>query len=193
MKFPVRTVLTLAALILIGMLCCRWLLPESSARQKLDALLGQELELSAEPSMSPDWPSDFGSLFNFSFPSASVDVQETAQAYVIRVPLAEPGDADRVQVNVTPGRVEISGQSGGRTDAGISTSSFFQSFTVKPVLPEKMTKTVEKQGSENVLVITIPKRSQVTGQRDEAVPYEEDSRPGDFAPSPFDGQQHHVI
>lgn len=166
MNSTLRMMLTLTALILIaGLQGCSWTRHESSARQKLDNLLGQAPESvplapipqAEEAQRLPDW---FGkpSLFGLPMPKAGVNVQETAEAYILRVPVATPGDADQVQVNVTPDRVEVSGQTGSQQGNLRSSSSFIQSFTTsQPVVPQKMSRKIEKVGEQNELVITIPK------------------------------------
>jgi hypothetical protein len=206
MKNAMRIMLTLAALILMtGLLALNWTHHESSARQKLDNLLGktpEPLPLAEEAQALPDW-FDKPNLFGFSLPKTGVRVQETAEAYILRVPVATPGDADQVQVNVSPGRIEVSGQTGSQHGNMRSSSSFFQSFTTsQPVLPQKMSKKVEKNGEQNELVITIPK----SGQANKMEPQATSPAPPDLSPSrerqlqeelerdnPFDDQPHQVI
>ncbi len=139
---------------------------ETAARHKLDNLLSQS---SAPPSVfipQPPEPRrlpDFSRLFGLGLPETGVKVEETATSYVLRVPLADPNDATQVQLDVTPNRIAISGQTG-RRDNGLSvTSSFMQSFaTSQEVLPDQISRATEKSGEQTELVITIPKKADAT-------------------------------
>jgi HSP20 family molecular chaperone IbpA len=197
MKNPLRIVLPLIALILVAGFLFNCAQPESSARQKLDNLLGDAREqmppsTSEEAPALPDWfrnPNFLG----FSVPEA-VNVQETANAYVLRIPIANPGDADQVQVNVSPSRIEVSGQTGSKHGNSSSSSSFFQSFaTSQTVLPDKMTKKVEKAGEQNRLVVTIPKDPQASAKSLPATPLPNLQTPQDPESAPLDDEPHKVI
>ncbi len=88
----------------------------------------------------------------------NIDVAETSQAYEVRVPIEHPEDARDVQVNVTPHRIEISGQVHyGKPDSGFQgTSSFMKSFNPGvEVLPSK----VQRQVKQNTLLVIIPKKT----------------------------------
>lgn len=174
MKKPMRTLLTLAALVLmVALLSFNWMRHESSARQKLDSLLGQTSEplpQIQDAQAFPDWFND-SSPFGFPMPKSGVEIQETPQAYILHISIADPKDADQVQVNVSPNRIEVSGQTGSKQGNMQSTSSFFQSFsTSQPVIPEKMSRKIEKNGSQDQLVITIPKGSGQKQNSEENLP-----------------------
>lgn len=199
MKRPLRIVLPLIALILVAGFISGCAQPESPARQKLDNLLGQTPEQSP-PSVetapvAPDWfnkPNFLG----FPIPEA-VNVQEMANAYILRIPVASPGDADQVKINVSPSRIEVSGQTGSKHGNSSSSSSFFQSFTTsQPVLPNKMTKNVEKKGEQSQLVITIPKDPQASRSAKSlpATPLPDlQTSPEGLESTPMDGEPHKVI
>jgi HSP20 family molecular chaperone IbpA len=201
MKKALRIMLPLVALILVAGFLFNCAQPESSARHKLDNLLGEPSEhmpppaASEEAPASPDWfnkPNFLG----FTMPEA-VNVQETGSAYVLRVPIANPGDADQVQVNVSSSRIEVSGQTGSKHGNSSSSSSFFQSFTTsQAVLPNKMTKKVEKKGEQNQLVITIPKDPQAphAAKALPATPLPDLQSPQeDLESTPLDDEPHKVI
>lgn len=161
MKTTWRTYLAVGAglvfLSALSLLQTGCVVQESPARHKLDQMLGQASE---QPSES-DWPGlqmpQMPNLLDMAMLQA-VDVQETAKAYVLRIPLASAKDADQVQVNVSPNRIEVSGQTGSKHGAAAMTSSFMQSFTTsQTVIPSQMSRKIEKQGDKDTLVVTIPK------------------------------------
>ena len=96
-----------------------------------------------------------------------VSVRETESAYELRVPLADAEDAERVTVDVTPHHIRVSGQTGAQADEGHTpspgvsvTSSFLQSFdTYQEVLPDQVSRRLERDGSQLELVIMIPKKA----------------------------------
>lgn len=145
---------------------------EQAARQKLDSVLGTDSnsgnlsELppaqnpggpdSNAPMLPPGW--DLSNMFHM--PDVGVQVQETPQAYTLRIPLADPKDESSVKLSVNPHHIEVSGQSGTQKDGASMTSSFMQSFTTaSELLPDKISKKQEKKGSQTELVITIPKKN----------------------------------
>jgi hypothetical protein len=138
---------------------------EATARHKLDNLLGQS---STPPVLIPQPPEprrlpDFSKVFGLGMPETGVKIEETESNYTLRVPLADPNDATQVQLDVTPHRIAISGQTG-RRDNGLSvTSSFMQSFsTSQEVLPDQISRKMEKHDEQTELVITIPKKAGAT-------------------------------
>ncbi|MCE3233842.1 MAG: hypothetical protein K0Q50_22 [Vampirovibrio sp.] len=198
---------------------------ESAARQKLDHLLGQadeslpnlDSEQQAEQQSQPpeQEPSaglpglQGGSFFGMPMPlsGAGVDVQELSDKYVLRVPLADPQDASSVKLNVSPHRIEISGQTGSKRDGASITSSFMQSFsTSQEVVPDRISKRTEQNGDEAELVITIPKKRNApadeeipglngpdsAGNQNE-LPSDENTIPRDPNANPLDGVENKVI
>jgi len=131
-----------------------------------------------------------------------VDVKESAEAYVIKVPINNPDDARNVKVNVETHHIEVSGQTGHQENGASFSSSFMQSFsTSQALLPEKMTQKTEKKGNRTELVITIPKkeRSQPNRQTPPATaqpaPADDtpDSSPDENNNLPIQESEHRVI
>jgi hypothetical protein len=135
-----------------------------------------------QPQAIPDWsappeeqqaPSPGGELSNglplsdLLSAAGGVSVRETESAYEIRVPLADAEDAERVTLDVTPHHIRVSGQTGVQADEGHTpspgvsvTSSFLQSFdTSREVLPDQVSRRLERDGSQLELMITIPKKA----------------------------------
>lgn len=161
---------------------------QMGAREKLDNLLGPSDNGEDAPPMAAPESQDFppngfetqqpppnqeedplappaitgGSFFGMPMPlsGAGVDVQELGDRYVLRIPLADPQDATSVKLNVSPHRIEVSGQTGSKENGASVNSSFMQSFTTaQEVNPDKITRRTEKNGENTELVITIPKKA----------------------------------
>lgn len=210
----------LAGLMLLVVLFSFNLIPtsgEQAARQKLNNLLGQgsdelpELEPD-QPQSAPEEPGSLpgvngGSFFGMPMPlsGAGVDVQELADKYVLRIPLADSKDASSVKLNVEPHRIEVSGQTGAKQNGASVSSSFLQSFTTsQEVLPDHISRRTEQDGETTELVITIPKKhpdqSGSTApeldnpNRDNTQPDTQDEAPlPNAAPNPLDGVENKVI
>lgn len=151
-----------------------------SARDRITQALGEPYTLNdpgvrPQSPASPEWsaPSDEsppgnGLLEGLPFPglpnSDGVSVQETDSAYQFRIPLTDASDADQVSVDVTPHHIRVSGQtSNGKEEdhtPGVSViSSFTQSFdTPQEVLPDQVSRRLERNHSQVELIITIPKK-----------------------------------
>lgn len=199
---------------------------DTAARHKLDRLLGQTED--AWPDLDPAQQSDpqqsqqpeqepstglpslqGGSFFGMPMPlsGAGVDVQELADKYVLRIPLADPQDASSVKLNVDPHRIEVSGQTGSKRDGTTVSSSFLQTFsTSQEVLPDRVSRKTEQNGSDTELVITIPKKKgattddEIPGLNDPAPESGQDSAqpdenvlPKDPNANPLDGVENKVI
>jgi len=160
---------------------------DDKARQKLDQILGDEEQDSAPgtqrnrdesahlnphtPQAAPQGEDSEDPLtmpFSKAFPSwldqvatmgqPSIQVVETNTAYEIRIPVQQPQDANDVQVNVSPHRIEIAGQIHyGEKEASFQgSSSFMKGFnTSSEVLPNK----VQRQVKKNLLLVTVPKKT----------------------------------
>jgi hypothetical protein len=191
---------------------------DMTARQTLDHVLGQ-----SQPSLpdlddntplvpledtSPVLPDDHGGSFfglPLPIPQASVKVQETADSYILRIPLADPKDASSIKLNVTPNRIEVSGQTGTKENGASVTSSFMQSFTTsQEVLPGQITRKTEPHGNNTDVVITIPKKQRgATNDNNNPAPeMQPDSTPAlpqdnndmpPAPPNPLDGVENKVI
>lgn len=158
--------LIVASLLLLALLFVSWRQSpqQVAARQHLNNLLGQadasEPPAESRPFTAPALP-DLG-MNPFSalpMPKTDVAVEETSSQYVLRVPLASPEDSGAVKLNVTPHRIEISGQSGGKENGSSFSASFMQAFTTsQEVLPDQVHRLTEKNGDKTELVITIPKK-----------------------------------
>lgn len=103
-----------------------------------------------------------GGLFDMPFSAlgdTGVEVRETPDRYILRVPVTKPGDADSIRLNVAPHRIEVSGQSGSGKEGAMVRSSFMQSFsTSDEVLPGAVQRRTEKRNDRTELVIIIPKK-----------------------------------
>ncbi len=111
-----------------------------------------------------------GSFFGLPMPlsGTGVDVQELADKYVLRIPLTDPQDASSVKLNVSPHRIEVSGQTGSKENGATVNSSFMQSFTTsQEVNPDRISRHTEKHGENTELVVTIPKKTAGSGPDDE--------------------------
>jgi|GEM_PF-3000118 len=111
-----------------------------------------------------------GSFFGMPMPlsGAGVDVQELADKYVLRIPLADPQDASSIKLNVSPHHIEVSGQTGSKENGATVNSSFMQSFTTsQEVNPDRISRHTEKNGENTELVVTIPKKTPGSGSDDE--------------------------
>jgi hypothetical protein len=189
------------------------------AREKLDQVLGQgqpslpHLEDSM-PSPPPDatlpppstLPDNNGGTFfglPLPLPQTGVKVEETPDSYVLRIPLADPKDASSVKLNVTPNRIEVSGQTGSKADGASITSSFMQSFTTsQEVLPGQVTRRTEQNGEDTEMVITIPKKQSGLGGADSNPPEMQPNQPSQpdnnidvpqTGPNPLYGVENKVI
>ncbi|WP_373532991.1 hypothetical protein [Vampirovibrio sp.] len=134
---------------------------EAAARQHLNNLLGQASanEMLPEPQESLKLPGVDQSFFGFPMPTTDITVEETSSKYVLRIPLAAAEDSSSVKLNVTPHRIEVSGQTGTKTDGQSFSSSFMQAFsTHQEVLPDQVHRMTEQNGDQTELVITIPKK-----------------------------------
>jgi hypothetical protein len=135
---------------------------EAVARQHLNDLLGQASP--NEPLSSPQQPLKLPevdqSFFGFPMPTTDITVEETSSSYVLRIPLASAEDSSSVKLNVTPHRIEVSGQTGSKTEGQSFSSSFMQAFsTHQEVIPDQVHRMTEQNGNQTELVITIPKKS----------------------------------
>lgn len=142
----------------------------NDARQHLDNLLGQANANGPEPEAAPATPAPSlpdplkfpdleNSIFGMPVPTTDIMVEETSSAYVLRVPLAKPEDSSAIKVEVTPHRIEVSGQTGSQTDGQSVSTSFMQSFsTAQELIPGQVHRYTEQNGKQAELVITIPKK-----------------------------------
>jgi hypothetical protein len=149
------------------------------ARERLDQLLAQRPNELTDPMLRPQQPgfpetpdinagpqpdplNEAQRLFNgmqIPMPNTGVMVQETEDRYILRIPIAEAEDADSVVANVGPNHIEVSGQTGTKRNDTSITSSFMQSFnTTQEVMPDKVSRTLERKDNQMELVITIPKK-----------------------------------
>lgn len=164
-----------------------------AARQKLDNMLGPTKELFPTP-LNRSMPEplaeggthlDLGpfGLLQHLMPK-SVDVQENADAYILRIPVASADDADQVLLSVMPDRIEVSGMTGSRKAGATMNSSFMQSFTTsQPVLPNQVTRQIQKDGSQSVLVVTIPKQQHgLFKQQASPMPKDNNAKPSHALP-----------
>jgi hypothetical protein len=208
----------LAGLILIGallVLVIRQATGEYAAREKLDHLLGQSQpdwqdapDSSEAPPLPPPEPPALpdnnhgGSFFGLPLPmpQAGVDVQETNDSYILRIPLADPKDASSIKLNVTPNRIEVSGQTGSKENGISASSSFMQAFTTsQEVMPGQISRRTEQNGDTTQMVITIPKKqlspdedNQTLNTQDtQSQPDSNDLPPA--PPNPLDGVENKVI
>lgn len=134
----------------------------SQARQRLNRLLQEHpdpvLPHPAPERETPSFP-DVGQWLNQGFSNLSqaispVQVEETPEAYVVRVELGDGGDADQIQVNVQPHSVQIQGSFREQSNGVSSSRQFMQSFTSQAELdPDHVTRSIENQ----TLIIQIPK------------------------------------
>lgn len=169
---------------------------EVAARQHLNDLLGQASANEPQPEQEPfKLPESDHSLFGFPMPTTDITVEETSSNYVLRIPLASPEDSSAVKLNVTPHRIEVSGQTGSKTDGQSFSSSFMQAFsTSQEVLPDQVHRLTEQNGGKTELVITIPKKAgseaktipDYPGLDDEPVngPFPEEGGPPPLQPPP---------
>lgn len=143
----------------------------NEARQHLDNLLGQanangpEAEPAPETPTAPALPDPLklpemeNSIFGMPVPTTDIMVEETSSAYVLRVPLAKPEDSTAIKVEVSPHRIEVSGQTGSQSEGQTVSSSFMQTFsTSQEVVPGQVHRQTEQNGKQIELVITIPKK-----------------------------------
>lgn len=164
------TVFTEAALLLAVTLLWQGSSP-NDARQHLDNLLGQasangpEAEAApqaAAPSL-PDplkFPDLENSIFGMPVSTTDIMVEETSSAYVLRVPLAKPEDSSAIKVEVSPHRIDVSGQTGSQSDGQTVSSTFMQTFsTAQELVPGQVHRQTEQNGKQTELVITIPKKA----------------------------------
>lgn len=97
--------------------------------------------------------------WNLSLQAPQAQLDETQNAYELRVPLQHPEDEKQVKINVLPHRIEVAGKFPLTSPDGkqvIGHSSFMKSFTpAQEVLPNKVTRTVKK----DALLITIAKKN----------------------------------
>jgi hypothetical protein len=134
---------------------------EAAARQHLNDLLGQAntdepLSETQEPFRLPEVDQSF---FGFPMPATDIKVEETARSYVLRIPLASAEDSSSVKLDVTPHRIQVSGQTGSKTEGQSFSSSFMQAFsTNQEVIPDQVHRSMEQNGKQTELVITIPKK-----------------------------------
>lgn len=210
--FILTGLILIPALVMFG---TRQASSDNAARQKLDNLLGQtepEWPNATEPQASPfpmetpapDLPDlNSGSFFGLPLPmpQAGVDVQETQDSYILRIPLADPKDASSIRLNVTANRIEVSGQTGSKENGTTVTSSFMQAFTTsQEVLPGQITRKTEQNGENTAMVITIPKKQGGSddpllpgGKDDESQPDNNNDLPTDPNANPLDGVENKVI
>jgi HSP20 family molecular chaperone IbpA len=200
------------ALLFLGM---RQATHDNVTRQKLDRMLGQTQpewpEIGEPPSTqpapdasSPPFPDMSGGGFfglPLPMPQAGVDVQETSDSYILRIPLADPKDASSIRLKVTPNRIEVSGQTGSKENGTTVTSSFMQAFTTsQEVLPGQVSRKTEQNGEKTEMVITIPKKHGSLddhlpsngGSHDQSQP-DSDELPTDPNANPLDGVENKVI
>ncbi|WP_303672583.1 Hsp20/alpha crystallin family protein [Vampirovibrio chlorellavorus] len=142
----------------------------NDARQHLDNLLGQASANGPEGEAAPATPAPSlpdplkfpdleNSIFGMPVPTTDIMVEETSSAYVLRVPLAKPEDSSAIKVEVTPHRIEVSGQTGSQSEGQTISSSFMQTFsTAQEVVPGQVYRQTEQNGKQTELVITIPKK-----------------------------------
>jgi hypothetical protein len=164
---------------------------EAAARQHLNNLLGQAnadepLSETQQPLRLPEVDQSF---FGFPVPATDITVEETPSSYVLRIPLASAEDSSSVKLNVTPHRIEVSGQTGSKTEGQSFSSSFMQAFSTNhEVMPDQVHRLTEQHGKQTELVITIPKKSggkastesNISGFKDDEFvqqPIEEESSP----------------
>lgn len=141
-----------------------------AARRHLNDLLGQAN--ASEPEQEPEGfpafpgpPEGNDLFFGLPMPTTEVDVEETPSSYVLRVPLASPEASSAVKLNVTPHRIEVSGQTGSKEGGSSITSSFMQAFsTSEEVVPDQVQRATEQNGDQTELVITIPKKTSGEGR-----------------------------
>lgn len=87
--------------------------------------------------------------------SSSVEITEQTDSYLVKVPISKAEDAEKIQVQVQPHQIQVSGQLTRQTNGYYTSSSFMQSFATDAELePDKVKRSVQ----ENELVITIPKK-----------------------------------
>ncbi len=170
------TVFTGAALLLAVTLL--WQGSSSNdARQHLDNLLGQanangpEAEAAPEAEATPEaaapslpdplkFPDLENSIFGMPVSTTDIMVEETSSAYVLRVPLAKPEDSSAIKVEVSPHRIDVSGQTGSQSDGQTVSASFMQTFsTAHELVPGQLHRQTEQNDKQTELVITIPKKA----------------------------------
>jgi hypothetical protein len=141
---------------------------ELAARQHLNDLLGQananEPEnntgpAETEPSPAPMAPEP-DLFFGMPMPTTDIAIEETSDHYVLRIPLKKAEDSSDVKVDVTPHRIEVSGQTSSETAGQSASSSFMQAFTTnQEVLPNQVHRRTEQAEGKTELIITIPKKA----------------------------------
>ncbi len=158
---------------------------DRAARQKLDALLAQ-----GEPQVVPDpgqvtppalpVQPDVRSLFELMH-APEMDIQETPQAYEIRVPLDKPADAQNVTVDAEPHRIAVTVKS---VRGGFSSSAMRATTTVAELLPARVKReTLTGPDGKLTLLITVPKR-EAGGYLPPVVPATPNLSPGIFEDQP---------
>jgi hypothetical protein len=122
--------------------------------------------------------------------SESAQMEEMADSYRLRVPLADKKDASQVHLNVTAHHIEISGQAGTAPKPGAApgfsmTSSFMQSLdTSQEILPQKVHREVVERDGRIMLMITIPKAHTLQSKGTVSTPSHHENEP-DFPTSPM--------
>lgn len=113
-------------------------------------------------------PFDFPKINHMQLQSPSIQIQETPDVYLVKIPVNNPSDAKNVQVQVAPHHIQISGQIANRNnDNFYSSSSFMQSFSTTAELDANR---VQKKMEGDILIVTISKKHEAASRNLKVLP-----------------------
>ncbi len=119
----------------------------------------------AAPDVEPTLALSGGTGGMFTVPD--VQVEETREAYIVKIPIKQPEDARQVKVEASPHRIQVSGKKPLTAGNGqvIGSTSFFRSYTPQvEIQPKSLKRTVQGHFLKVMLLKKTPSHPTATPQ-----------------------------